>query len=78
MFTLVYAGVSDSALQIPFLLLLIFGSATHHKATVHLEFSQKNIILMRGECGVRRKLNTNNRGEDTSTLMDGSSSRKYK
>lgn len=36
MFTLVYADVSDSALQIPFLLLLIFGSATQHEAIVHL------------------------------------------
>lgn len=58
------------------LLLLMFSSAAHHRARVHHEFSQKNIVMMRDEYGVRRELNINNSREDSSALTGGSCTRK--
>jgi len=58
--------------------MLLFGSAAHHRTGVHHEFHQKNIVMIREEYGVRRELNTNNSGKDSSALMDGSTSRKSK
>lgn len=56
----------------------MFGSAAHHRAKDHHEFIQKNIVMMREDYGVRRELNISNSREDSSALMDGSSTRKSK